>query len=78
MRKLSGIARLAIWLETPRFPKHFLARKRNPSEEDVEQLGGVKHAMTLGSHFGDHVLHQEGMNVGKAQDHHGRHRSGNV
>lgn len=30
------------------------------SEEDVEYLSSVKHAMTLGSHFGDQVLNKKG------------------
>lgn len=42
------------------FEALFGALQVHPSEEDVEQLGGVKHAMTLGSHFGDHVLNKKG------------------
>ncbi len=42
------------------FQALFSALQHYPSQEDVEQLGGVKHAMTLGNHFGDPVLSKKG------------------
>lgn len=37
----------------------FEALQAHPSEEDVEHLGEVRHAMTLGSHFGEKVLNKK-------------------
>lgn|GEM_PF-3412357 len=42
------------------FEALFTALQEHPSQEDVEQLSGVKHAMTLGNHFGDSVLNRKG------------------
>ncbi|QTN27397.1 glycosyltransferase [Rhodoferax sp. AJA081-3] len=42
------------------FEALFGALQEHPSEEDVAHLGGVRHAMTLGSHFGEQVLNKKG------------------
>lgn len=42
------------------FEAIFSALQEHPSEEDVKHLGGVRHAMTLGSHFGEQVLNRKG------------------
>lgn len=42
------------------FEALFGALQEHPSEDDIEHLGGVRHAMTLGSHFGEPVLHKKG------------------
>lgn len=42
------------------FEALFGALQEHPSEEDMSHLGGVRHAMTLGSHFGEPVLHKKG------------------
>ena len=41
----------------------FRALQEHPSEEDVDHLGRVKHAMTLGNHFGDQVLNKKEPNA---------------
>ncbi|MEO7108062.1 MAG: glycosyltransferase [Rhodoferax sp.] len=42
------------------FEALFEALQEHPSEEDVAHLGTVRHAMTLGSHFGEKVLNRKG------------------
>lgn len=41
------------------FEALFSALQTHPSQEDVEQISGIKHAMTLGNHFGDSVLNKK-------------------
>lgn len=48
------------FLQPSDFEALFVALQEHPSDEDVEHLGGVRHAMTLGNHFGEHVLNKKG------------------
>ena len=48
------------FLQPSDFEALFVALQEHPSNEDVEHLGGVRHAMTLGNHFGEHVLNKKG------------------
>ena len=48
------------FLQPNDFEALFEALQDHPSEDDVEHLGKVRHAMTLGSHFGEKVLNKKG------------------